>query len=760
MTEITNEQNAVFVQSPPPLLDLSQQSMEEGAIGGSDDPSMLSINDKLSRLLAVNQDALAALVKLHVDTTAISKWVSGLGRGLHVVDAGVASSHNHSITPPNLNPKPKQILMDMTTPRATVAVSKQGPATQGQSSIMIKPESPPEEARHRPQPQNQKDVGPLDKPVGPPQVANQKKQRSSIPDNLGQDTGKHTVVTTSEKTLEMHREDKEHAKERNGMMQGLRAVIGGVGAKGVGAIANATRNSDVRDVIGSSLGGPLWDVIQEVREVTDTIDMSRVKNAKDWVQSKRTGLPPGMKRDKAGRIRNSQGQYIQTEHVAATPQAPAKETKAMVRDKKMASDIGAQTCITKDIAETEIQMTKSMEDMQKDQEATVNPVKRMDATLKKVAESGGPLNLASRGSRVATKKSKDTAKRQKGGVVRSEARQKTLEDHSMLKRNRPKGSIGTIRTPRTETTEIKEPSGLFRKRGGKFGKIAGMLSAGVGITGVGGGLLGGLLGSDDSHLDTMSDVASTAATKSSGILSSTKTAATTATQGASKLGVKGAAKLGMKGASLGLRALGPLATIGLAGYDAFEGWNDKDLHASAFGLKEGQEATTGQKASSALANMVDMGGLGTGLLRMLGVDAETSDIARGVHGAGSWLGEALGLLPGEKNQKGHTAVAKSITDGAPVAERGVHPTATTILRDKHAVDPMSLPGQDEGANHADTIKLTRSIDELTKAVDTMKGGGANHYVGGKPMQQPVTPKSNIGTDFDDTMLTLIAYDRL
>lgn len=85
----------------------------------------------------------------------------------------------------------------------------------------------------------------------------------------------------------------------------------------------------------------------------------------------------------------------------------------------------------------------------------------------------------------------------------------------------------------------------------------------------------------------------------------------------------------------GLRALGPLAALAFAGYDAFQGWNDKGLHAQAFGLKEGQEATTGQKFSAATASVLDMGGLTTGLLNLLGVDIDTADIARGIHNLGT-----------------------------------------------------------------------------------------------------------------------------
>lgn len=98
---------------------------------------------------------------------------------------------------------------------------------------------------------------------------------------------------------------------------------------------------------------------------------------------------------------------------------------------------------------------------------------------------------------------------------------------------------------------------------------------------------------------------------------------------------KGAGKLGGRMALLNAGKLIPgigLAIGAIAAVvDAVDGWNDTDLHKRAFGLKDGQEATTGQKAASAAANILDLGGLTTGIANLLGFDIDTADIARGVY---------------------------------------------------------------------------------------------------------------------------------
>lgn len=111
---------------------------------------------------------------------------------------------------------------------------------------------------------------------------------------------------------------------------------------------------------------------------------------------------------------------------------------------------------------------------------------------------------------------------------------------------------------------------------------------------------------------------------------------------------QGALKLGGKAAlSMGARAVPIVGTVGMAAYDAIDGYNDDEAQQQAFNLKEGEEATTQQKSSYAAANMVDMGGLLTGGLGLIGqgisalgmtstgetLQSITTDaIARGING--------------------------------------------------------------------------------------------------------------------------------
>ena len=94
---------------------------------------------------------------------------------------------------------------------------------------------------------------------------------------------------------------------------------------------------------------------------------------------------------------------------------------------------------------------------------------------------------------------------------------------------------------------------------------------------------------------------------------------------------KAAGKGGLKSAGKMLgRLAGPL-TAALAAYDAYEAWNDEDLHKRAFGLKDGEKASTGQKIQAGMA------GAGAGILNI-------GSGAVGLLGAGARkLGETFGI---------------------------------------------------------------------------------------------------------------------
>lgn len=74
-------------------------------------------------------------------------------------------------------------------------------------------------------------------------------------------------------------------------------------------------------------------------------------------------------------------------------------------------------------------------------------------------------------------------------------------------------------------------------------------------------------------------------------------------------------------AGVGARAIpvvGQAIALGLAAYDAYDGYNDKEGQAKTFDLKDGKEATTGQKSAMAAARALDLGGLTSGAAGLLG----------------------------------------------------------------------------------------------------------------------------------------------
>lgn len=113
-----------------------------------------------------------------------------------------------------------------------------------------------------------------------------------------------------------------------------------------------------------------------------------------------------------------------------------------------------------------------------------------------------------------------------------------------------------------------------------------------------------------------------------------------AEKGAASIVGKTSAVLGKGAAGMTrmIPVIGQVVSAGLAVADGVEGWTDTQMHQDAFGLKDGQEATTAQKASAAAANILDMGGLLTGAANLVGFDVDTADLASGIYGVGESVG--------------------------------------------------------------------------------------------------------------------------
>ncbi len=85
------------------------------------------------------------------------------------------------------------------------------------------------------------------------------------------------------------------------------------------------------------------------------------------------------------------------------------------------------------------------------------------------------------------------------------------------------------------------------------------------------------------------------------------------------LGIKGLGKLGIKAFAKGaLRAIPLVGTVAGGIYDAVTGWNDTEAQRRASGLKSGQDPSFQQKAAYTLANVLDMGGLVSGISSAIG----------------------------------------------------------------------------------------------------------------------------------------------
>lgn len=140
---------------------------------------------------------------------------------------------------------------------------------------------------------------------------------------------------------------------------------------------------------------------------------------------------------------------------------------------------------------------------------------------------------------------------------------------------------------------------------------------------------------------------------------------------AARGGLLGGAGGLLRGAGAALRVLGPAAALLFAGMGAVDGWNDKELHQKAFGLKDGQEASTGQKVAASAASVLDMGGLLTGAANLFGFDIDTADIARGLYNTASAVGDFFKQLSPETLLAGAKTVMASAIDMGKRAFDGV-----------------------------------------------------------------------------------------
>lgn len=759
----------------------SPAALDEGPLDGAGNEALsIAFADKLGDILSSNSDILGVLGKIRKDVHAISS---------HILKS---PSRGPLLQIPRLTAQEKPAKPISKTPaRQTVKRPVRARISEKTKEIERSKETVRDKS------QKIKSVA-TDSKAKEAKVTREKTTLKAIKPEI---EGKaKPEKTASQKTREVHQNEKERVKDRQSLLGGLKDAVLNVGTVGVNAATSAIQDQDLTDIAGTAIGGPLWEVVKEVKEVADNTDFSKVKGAKAFLTGKKkvekSALPFGARKDSAGRLRDGRGKYLTTKPGKV---AGRSEAKSKIIERKNSQNIEDQKRITEKLSELGVQTIDSLHDSEREEET------RHKDLIKAVEhiDTGGNTIGSIRHGRDLIRGVRD---RRRGRKTAKRGR----KSREMVERKRRPGAMGRIKTPADHSSPKR------RGRGGKFGKIAGLLGGIGGLAG-GGGLLSGFFGGGNSVTDMVTEqVLSTVGGKSAGMVSSaaatraasvapamakpaTKAVSNISSKGASKMGLKGAAKLGMKGAGFGLRALGPLAAVGMAGYDAFQGWNDKDMQARAFGLKDGQEATTGQKASSSLANVLDLGGLGTGLLSMFGVDTDTADIAKGVHGAGSWIGGALGMT-GQKDsekdiiQKAISAPIATVTEGvksiwgwitgekdkdaqiktaetvSPATSMASSPQKAQASPTSKIDYPQPLPkiekvnaGVSQNTPTTDSSKDT-PIDEvvLKRLIRALEKNVRTPLLSTfqKPNQQPQAPKSNIKADFDDTMLTLMAYDRM
>lgn len=237
-------------------------------------------------------------------------------------------------------------------------------------------------------------------------------------------------------------------------------------------------------------------------------------------------------------------------------------------------------------------------------------------------EVGGSLNGA-RKSIADVIRGNDDNSRRKGFF-----RRKSQSSADVVQVNTQKRTVQELQD---QTSEIKEGNDKIlssldqiakntgKKNGGLLSKLLALLGKGAGgiaslIFGRGalkkvGSMLLGALG-----IKKMASLLGFGGKKAAA-----KEAGELATRGAGKLATKGLGKLGVKALAKGaLRAIPLVGTVAGGIYDAVTGWNDTEAQRRTFGLKEGEDPSFQQKAAYTLANVLDMGGLVSGISSAIG----------------------------------------------------------------------------------------------------------------------------------------------
>lgn len=455
-------------------------------------------------------------------------------------------------------------------------------------------------------------------PMGPgPRVASPPSPPADTSDGMAT-----PVQTKSQEALETKRQEELAKSTSHSLVDAFRKNL----ATWDGSLSG--EHTEIEDAAGVAAAGPVWGAVQEIKEVVERFgedensllgtlkktvaDKTGVTAANAWVGEKKDALRSRLMKWAGGDPATA---FAEHENTRDDRGRFKKKQKNALSQKPDASDAEEKQA---EIAEQSLRLDiREAKNEEVRHEELVSAIRSIGGDS--LLDSAGDLLRLKRGNRVTVKG----------------------------------------RGPRVAA---KKP-GLFRRAGQTLAKGGKKIAGGAMATG---GLLAGGLGIGKGG-KTATTVARPVAEAGGGLLARASRGLGKAASGATAIAKPATAlgggifKLGGKALLGGARAIpiaGQLLAAGLAVKDGFDGWSDTEGQRAAFGLQEGQEATTGQKASMAAANVLDMGGLLSGGASLFGFDINTGDIARTLYDATTSAGEVASSL-----KESATAIATDIGKG-------------------------------------------------------------------------------------------------
>lgn len=279
--------------------------------------------------------------------------------------------------------------------------------------------------------------------------------------------------------------------------------------------------------------------------------------------------------------------------------------------------------------------------------------------------------------------------------------------------------LSTVTSRGTETLARAAKAGPIARVAAAIPRVGAPLASVASMSGVTGGVL-------NTAVNTATTAGKGAAAAGKGVLSAGK--------GVLSAG-KGALEVGGRGAlAMGGRAI-PLIGAAMTAYDAYTGFNDEEAQRRTFGIRDDTDPNTGQKAAMAAGQVLDMGGLTSGLSGLLASGAgalgmtnlaqsltfDSDDIARKVYDAFS--NDKSMARMGVKEGDSGTALQKITSGVATAANLGGIVSGTASLLGGIAED-LGFDGAKKALTF-DTSDLAESLYDFFGPLLGDKNTGQN-----------------------------------